>query len=204
MSIKHELAEMKKMALNNGNKINLTNIPIILLAMISMYSTGCTQRLEGWKDLYLFNCSADDITIETSLKGFEKEIIRFYQTGPYESEPPDTISLNERIYYYQWLLKTKSYKETGDTLLIILEPQEGMRIINLEWLIAPTKFRERDLTIDNLRILTKSDTLIARNRKEILQLRFDRRCKDGIYFKTIKYGRHGTPVMNEKVWKGRI
>lgn len=88
-------------------------------------------------------------------------------------------------------------------MLIILEPQEGMRIINLEWLIAPTKFKEWNLNIDNLRIITKSDTIFARSGKEILELRFDKKCKDGIYYKTIKYGRHGTPIMREKVWHGR-
>ena len=162
-----------------------------------------TQRLEGWKDLYLFNCSSDIVTIETSLTSIEEKMFRFYQTGPYESEPIDTISLKERIHFYQWLFKTKSYKETGDSLLIILEPQEGMRIINLEWLIAPTKFKERNLNIDNLRIITKSDTIFARSHKEILELRFDKKCKDGVYYKTIKYGRHGTPIMREKVWHGR-
>ena len=177
-------------------------LPILLVVMNACNNFN-PKRLEGWKDLYLFNCSSDAITIETSLKSIEKKMFRFYKTGPYESEPIDTISLPERIHFYRWLFKTKSYKETDDSLLIILEPQEGMRIINQEWLIAPTKFRERELNIDNLRIITRSDTIFASSREEILKFRFDKKCKDGIYYKTIKYGRHGTPVMSEKVWRGR-
>ena len=176
-----------------GNRIYSICVPPILVVLMS---THC----EGWKDLYLFNCSTDVVTIETSLANFEKEMLSFYRLSP--SESIDTIPVKKRIEYYQWLFKTGSYIESGDSLLIILEPEEGMRIIHLEWLISPSKFKERDLCFDNLRIITKSDTIIARSRKEILELRFDKKCKDGIYYKTIKYGRHGTPIMREKVWRG--
>lgn len=164
---------------------------------------GSCKRLDGWKDLYLYNCSSDTITIETSISSIQFGEFGIFKTGYFVPEPIDTISYSDRSYFYEWLFRTKSYKETGVPLLIYLEPQEGMRIIRLEWLIAPTKFKERDLVIDSLRIITKSDTIFAGNRKEILELRFNKKCKDGIYFKTIKYGRQGEPVMSEKEWRGR-
>jgi hypothetical protein len=171
------------------------------MVVMSSCNNYFTQRLEGWKDLYLFNCSGDVVTIEISLANFEKEMSGFYQSD--SSASIDTIPLIKRLESYQCFFNTGSYIESGNSLLIILEPGEGMRIIHLEWLISPTKFKERDLCVDNLKIITESDTIIARNRKEILGLRFDKKCKDGVYYKTIKYGRHGTPIMREKVWRGR-
>jgi hypothetical protein len=161
------------------------------------------KRLDGWKDLYLFNCSGDDITIEISLANIEKQMQMHGIFRSNSSESFDTVPAIKRIEYYEWLFENGSYIESEDSLLIILKPEEGMRIVHLEWLIAPTKFRESDLNIDDLRIITKSDTIIARSRKEILELQFDKKCKDGIYYKTIKYGRHGAPIMREKVWRGR-
>ena len=188
---------MKKSIRNiTENKLYIIGIFLFLLVIMSSCE-GITRRLEGWKDLYLYNCSSDAITIKTSLNGLERGMLGFFKTGPYQSEPLDTITLNDRIYYYKWLFKTNNFKETRDSLSITLEPENGMRIIHLEWLISPTRFKERDLDIDNLRIITKSDTIVARNRKEILKLQFKRKCKDGINFKIIKYG-GGRLVMYEK------
>jgi hypothetical protein len=171
------------------------------MVVMSCCNNYFTQRLEGWKDLSLFNCSDDVVTIETSLANFERDMPGFYQ--PDSSESIDTIPLIKRLEYYQCFFITGSYMETGNTLFIILEPGEEMRIIHQEWLISPTKFRERDLCVDNLKIMTRSDTIVARSRKEILGLRLDKKCEDGVHYKTIKYGRHGTPIMSEKVWRGR-
>lgn len=184
-----------------GNGTHFTGILLILMLVMSTCKNFNPQRLDGWKDLYLFNCSGDVVTIETSLAYFEKQMLSNYRSD--SSEYIDTTPATRRIEYYKWLFKNGSFIESDDSLLIILKPVEGMRIIHLEWLIAPTKFRESDLNIDNLRIITESDTIIARSTKEILELQFDRKCKDGIYFKTIKYGRHGTPIMRERVWRGK-
>lgn len=78
--------------------------------MMSSCNDFYPQRLDGWKDLYLFNCSSDIVTIETSLTSIEEKMHRFYQTGPYETEPIATFFLKERIHFYQWLFKLKVIK----------------------------------------------------------------------------------------------
>ena len=161
-----------------NNMPNRSYILYVSLFLILLMCTGC----EGVKDLYLINCS-DKVAIIKLTPGLhfrQQSAVNYKEKFPeQEIKPSDSIvSINQIEYYQKEFNNSESnILINGDSVTIELKPGESLRFALTMWIFYPGKIREPSLNIDYLEIITKSDTCIARNRKEILQLQKDKRFK---------------------------
>lgn len=159
---------------------------IVFLIWLGFFQTYC----EGWVDLYLFNCSGDKVIIEFTLsEDFKRKMLLNNKLGP--SDSIHTIPYEQRISYYQRWFNSENIHEKGNLLVLSLEPEEGLRIIHKEFLIVPSKIRDRDFLAGNVSIKAGSYVRTIKGGKEFIEHKFDKRCENGLSFKTKKYGRNG-------------
>lgn len=159
---------------------------IVFLIWLGFFQTHC----EGWKDLYLFNCSGDKVIIEFTLsEDFKRKMLLDNKLGP--SDPIQTIPSEQRIQYYQRWFNAENIHEKSNLLVLSLEPEEGLRIIHQGFLIVPVKIRDRNFLVGNVIIKAGSYSRTINGGKEFLEHKFDKRCENGLSFKTKKYGRNG-------------
>jgi hypothetical protein len=147
-------------------------------------STSC----EGWKEMYLINCSNDIAIIKTtsSHHHWQQAPISYYnnRNPDFQLKPSDTLFSELQIDYFQIMYNTESnIKINVDTLSVLLEPGDEMRIAREMWIFYPPKMKEQNLYFKNLTIITKSDTCIARSRTEILRLQYDKRFRYDRHYK---------------------
>ena len=154
-----------------------------LIIIISL-TAGC----EGLQDLYIINCSDDAaIVIIKPGKHFRQQSINNYKKKYTDQhfEPTDSIISKYQVEYYQSEFNNAEsyFLVNGDSLIVELKSGESLRFALTMWIVSPGNIREPSLNIDKLTIISKSDTYIARNRKEILQLQKDKRFKYDNYYK---------------------
>jgi hypothetical protein len=159
-------------------------IPPILVFLMS---THC----EGVKSLYIINCLNDVAVVQTSSLDdrWQQIPLDYYnnRNPDLQLKSTDTIFPKLQVEYFQMWYDTRGNIEiNGDTLSISLEPGESVRIAYSGWLFYPCRIREVSLDVDNLTIITNSNTCVVRNRKEILRLqkdirfRYDRHYEDKV------------------------
>lgn len=113
------------------------------------------------------------ITLLTSCEGFK--VLTIYNTSENEAKvtirPGLDYSDKKQIHGYP-------NNQTLDSTSVILKPDSSMTILSIfTGMMFNVKIKESELRTDYLRIETKTDTIIADSRKEILQLLKDKRTK---------------------------
>ena len=119
----------------------------IILPILTLLLTSC----EGFKVLALHNVSdaSINITVKPSIGNFDARDISNYPN-------------------YQYL----------DSTTVILKPDSSMILLSIfTGLMFNVNISEDDLRTDYLRIETKTDTIVADSKKEIIKLMDDNRMK---------------------------
>ena len=156
--------------------------PILIILM----STHC----QGEKTLNIINCQNDVVIVKSSSSNnhWQQKPVDYYNEiyPDQHLRSSDTLFSKLQVEYFQMWYDTRGKVEiNGDTLSIKLNPGESMQIAYSGWIFFPGRIRAVSLDVDNLTILTKSDTCIARSRKEILRLQKDERFRYERQYKNI-------------------
>ncbi|MFH0756716.1 MAG: hypothetical protein V2B15_05460 [Bacteroidota bacterium] len=163
--------------------MNTSSVPIILLVILVL-----SGKCQGEKTIYIVNCSNDVAIVKSSSSNnrWQQAPIENYndRTPDLHLKSSDTIFPMVQIDYFRSWYDTKGKIDiNGDTISIMLEPGESMRIAYSGWIFFPGRIREPSLDVDNLMIITKSDTFVTQNRKEILRLQKDKRFRYDRHYK---------------------
>jgi hypothetical protein len=113
------------------------------------------------------------ITLLTSCEGFK--VLTIHNSSENQAKvtvrPGLDYSDKKQIHNYP------NY-QTSDSTTVLLEPDSSMTILSIfTGMMFNVKIKESELRTDYLRIETKTDTLIADSRSEILQLIKDERTR---------------------------
>ena len=113
------------------------------------------------------------ITLLTSCEGFK--VLTIHNASENEAKvtvrPGLDYSDKKQIHNYP-------NNQTSDSTTVVLKPDSSMTILSIfTGMMFNVKIQESDLRTDYLRIETKTDTIIADSRKEILQLLKDKRTR---------------------------
>lgn len=113
------------------------------------------------------------ITLLTSCEGFK--VLTIHNTSENEAKvtvrPGFDYSDKKQIHNYP-------NNQTSDSTTVVLKPDSSMTILSIfTGMMFNVKIKESDLRTDYLRIETKTDTIVAKSRNEILQLLKDDRTR---------------------------
>lgn len=113
------------------------------------------------------------VILFTSCEGFK--VLTIHNTSANEAKvtvrPGLDYSDKKQIHNYP-------NNQTQDSTTIVLKPDSSMTILSIfTGMMFNVKIKESELRTDYLRIETKTDTIIADSRKEILQLLKDERTR---------------------------
>ncbi|MCH7397739.1 hypothetical protein MM236_07060 [Belliella sp. DSM 107340] len=113
------------------------------------------------------------VILLTSCEGFK--VLTIHNTSANEAKvtvrPGLDYSDKKQIHNYP-------NNQTSDSTTVVLKPDSSMTILSIfTGMMFNVKIKESDLRTDYLRIETKTDTIVAKSRNEILQLLNDDRTR---------------------------
>lgn len=113
------------------------------------------------------------ITLLTSCEGFK--VLTIHNTSEKEAK----VTVRPGLYYSdKKQIHNYPNNQTLDSTTVVLKPDSSMTILSIfTGMMFNVKIKESDLRTDYLRIETKTDTIVAKSRNEILQLLKDDRTR---------------------------
>src|SRR5688572_5825697 len=105
------------------------------------------------------------VTLLTSCEGFK--VLTIHNTSENEAK----VTVRPSLDYFNKKHHNYQNNQNSDSTTVFLEPDSSMTILSIfTAMMFNVKIKESELRTDYLRIETKTDTLIADSRSEILQL----------------------------------